>query len=435
MEQRIEQDDVKISVDQLKLGMYVSQLDRPWENSPFAIQGLWVETLEDLQKIKKACRHVYVNQKLSTRHVPREAIVLDTANNADSEDLGDIAGKVKVHSGRRLNEWIQGRTPPGQHDIATVKHRDSVPVSKELVDARVAVADLEASVAFAVESIATDTPINFRAISSAAKELARSLIRNPDAAIGLAIGRKQSPYTLRHCVNMAVWAMALGRQIGLPAEDLTLLGLGATLCDLGREKLPNELLDRPGSLSHWELNVIREHVAFSLELLESGNELDPAVLAMVAQHHEHLDGSGYPQSLKGRTIDVYARIARIADCFEAMISHSPHRPALSVSQAVKQLYALRGSHFQRGLVESFISAIGIYPAGTTVRLSSRECGVVISDARTQHLKPVVWRMLDEDGLAFGRPGALDLNNDPKQRQIVKDFPDGELGISARSFFC
>ena len=435
MAQQQAQDEVKISVDKLEMGMYVSRLDRPWESSPFALQGLWIEKPEDLEKLKKACQHVYVSQKLSTGHIPREAIVLDTTEDSEAQDLGNIAGKVKVHSRRKLNEWIKGRTPPGAAPIQTVSHADSVSVSRELGDARVAVADLEASVAFAVESIATTSPINFRAISSAIKELAHSLIRNPDAAIGLAVGRKQNPYTLRHCVNMAVWAMALGRHIGLPTDDLTLLGLGATLCDLGREKLPRELLERPGSLSHWELNVIREHVAFSLDLLESGQELDPAVLAMVAQHHEHLDGSGYPQSLKGRTIDVYARIARIADCFEAMITESPHRAALSVSQAVKQLYALRGTHFQRGLVESFISAIGIYPAGTSVRLSSGECGIVISDARTQHLKPVVWRMLDEDGLAFGRPGALDLSSDSHGRQIVKDFPDGELGISARSYFC
>ncbi|MEM6574726.1 MAG: HD domain-containing phosphohydrolase [Pseudomonadota bacterium] len=435
MAQQQEDADVRVSVENLKIGMYVARLDRPWEESPFTLQGMWVETPEDIQRLRKTCRYVFVSQRLSTEHIPREAISLAPTEDSEEQDLGSIAGKVKFHSRRRMDEWVKGKTPPGQREIQVVRHVDSVPVSKELSDARVAVADLEASVAFAVESISSGEAINFRAISSATKELARSLIRNPDAAIGLAMGRKQIPYTLRHCVNMAVWAMALGRQLGLPADDLTLLGLGATLCDLGREKLPTELLERPGSLSHWELGVIREHVAFSLELLESGDELDPAVLAMVAQHHEHLDGSGYPQSLKGRMIDLYARIARIADCFEAMITNSPYRTALPVSQAVKQLYALRGTHFQRGLVESFISAIGIYPAGTTVRLSSKECGVVISDSRSKHLKPVVWRMLDEDGLAFGRPGALDLSSDTKRRQIVKDFTDGELGISARSYFC
>ncbi|MEM9533765.1 MAG: HD domain-containing phosphohydrolase [Pseudomonadota bacterium] len=426
--------EVKVGVENLRIGMYVSRLDRPWAGSGFTVQGLWLETPRDLERIRERCSYVFVDTKQSTRNVPREAIILNSDDEPE-EELSDISGKVRIHSRRQLDEWVRGRTADKRQRMALVKHRDQVAVTKELSSARVAVADLEASVAFAVESIHESEPVNFRAISSAAQEVAKSVVRNPDAAIGLAMGRKQEPYTLRHCVNMAIWAMALGRQIGLPEGDLTLLGLGATLCDLGREKLPTELLERPGRLSHWELGVIREHVAFSLELLESDQELDSAVLAMVAQHHEHLDGSGYPQSLKGRRIDLYARIARVADCFEAMITAGPHREPLSVSRAVKELYALRDTHFQRGLVESFIAAIGIYPAGTSVRLSSKECGVVISGARDQHLKPVVWRMLDSDGLAFGRPGALDLSEDPKERQIVKDFPDGELGISARSFFC
>lgn len=433
-ENSVEQ-DVKVSVDKLKIGMYVAQLDRPWEESPFMVQGMWIESPEDINRLKRACRYVYVNRKLSTEFVALESLSLN--EHGEETSLDDISRRVDASGVPQAADWVPRpkKRAAAEKTVATVRYTDEVSVARELSEARVAVADLEASVAFAIESIGREEAINFRAVTSAVLELARSLARNPDAAIGLAIGRRQEPYTLRHCVNMAIWSMALGRQAGLPVEELKTLGIGATLCDLGREKLPRELLDRPGKLSHWELGVIREHVAFTLNMLESDRQLDPAVLTMVAQHHEQPDGSGYPQKLSGGRIDLYARIARIADCFEAMITHGPHREALPTSKAMKELYALRGSHFQKGLVEAFIAAIGIYPAGTSVRLNSGEAGIVVDGSRARHLKPVVWRMLDADGHAFGRPGALDLSDDPSHRQIVADYPDGDLGISARAFFC
>lgn len=358
--------------------------------------------------------------------------------NEAGSPLEQISASLAETSARQLHEWI----PPVKDERGrlvrecpdTVRYQDLAPVDKELPEARVALANLEAGVAFAIESIEQRDPINVRAIVAAIDELVASMIRNPDPAIGLAIGRRQDHYTQRHCVNLAIWSVALGRQLGLPRADLCLLGTGAALCDMGREKLPRKLLQRAGHLSPWELEVVREHVSFSLELLPA-DELDPAVIAMVAQHHEHLDGSGYPNAMSGKKIDLYDRIARISDCFEAMITRRPHRAPQPVSQAVKELYALRDTHFQKELVESLISAIGIYPAGTTVELSSGEAGIVIGGSRRNHLKPAIWLILDAHRLRLPRPTALNLARDELKRQIVRDYPEGELGFGARVFFC
>ncbi len=358
--------------------------------------------------------------------------------NRASPPLEQISATLADTSARQLHEWVppvkdeRGRLV--QECPETVRYQDLVPVDQELPEARVALANLEAGVAFAIESIERQDPINVRAIVGAIDELVASTIRNPDPAIGLAIGRRQDHYTLRHCVNLAVWTVALGRQLGLPRADLRLLGTGAALCDMGRERLPRKLLQRAGQLSPWELEVIREHVSFSLELIPA-DELDAAVIAMVAQHHEHLDGSGYPNAMSGKKIDLYARIARISDCFEAMITRRPYREPQPISQAVKELYALRGTHFQKELVESLISAIGIYPAGASVELSSGEAGIVIGGSRRNHLKPAVWLMLDAHRLRLPRPNALNLATDRLERQIVRDYPEGELGFGARVFFC
>ncbi|MDJ0655009.1 MAG: DUF3391 domain-containing protein [Xanthomonadales bacterium] len=431
------QEEVRIDVGQLKLGMYVSRLDRPWEDSPFTLQGMWMESVADIEKVQRCCRYVYVDKNLS-----------DSLTDMDQETASGpppphVSGPIPVvgepHSQRRMDDWTppardeQGAPLPGAGGV--IRYEDEASVTEELPDARIAVVNLEATVAFAMETIAEKESINLRAITEAVKELVASILRNPDPAIGFAIGRKQDNYTLRHCVNMAIWCICLGRQLGLPRSDLALLGTGATLCDLGRAKLPHSLLGQPKKLSSWEIEVVREHVNFSLELLDEHVDVDPVIRRMVAQHHEHINGSGYPNAVAGEDIDLYARIARIIDTFEALISTGPHRRPITVSRATKELYSLRDQQFQKDLVEAFISAIGIYPAGTSVQLSSREAGIVVAGARRNHLKPVIWRLTDADGFQLARPNAVNLAKDDQQRQIKRDFVDGELGFSARAFFC
>ena len=157
------------------------------------------------------------------------------------------------------------------------------------------------------------------------------------------------------------------------------------------------------------------------------------VLDMVAHHHERHDGSGYPNGLSGDRIPVYARIAAIVDCYDAITSHRSYARAIPPSAAIKKLYEWRDVDFQAELVEEFIQAVGIYPAGTLVELSSGEVAVVVAEYRTRRLRPKVMVLLDANKLPVTEVKIVDLLNqqstaDGKALEITSSLEPEAYGI-------
>ena len=154
---------------------------------------------------------------------------------------------------------------------------------------------------------------------------------------------------------------------------------------------------------------MRDHVAHGIEIVKEGGMMNQDVLDIVAHHHERYDGSGYPQGLSGDDIPAFARIASIVDTYDAVTSNRSHAPAISPSDAIKMLYRSRNLDFQAELVEVFIQAVGIYPAGTIVELTTGEVGVVVSEYRTRRLKPKIMMVLDSRKYRLQEPKLVDLS--------------------------
>jgi HD-GYP domain-containing protein (c-di-GMP phosphodiesterase class II) len=146
--------------------------------------------------------------------------------------------------------------------------------------------------------------------------------------------------------------------------------MGGMLMDVGKLRIDPELLRADRALSEEETQRMRMHVQYGIEIIEESGVINPDVYSMVAHHHERHNGSGYPLGLKSDDIPAVARIAGIVDSYDAMTSDRSHAPSLSPSEAIKVLYKSRDVEFQAELVEAFIQAIGIYPAGTIVELST-----------------------------------------------------------------
>ncbi|MBV1910533.1 MAG: HD-GYP domain-containing protein, partial [Kangiellaceae bacterium] len=151
------------------------------------------------------------------------------------------------------------------------------------------------------------------------------------------------------------------------------------------------------------------------------------------------DGSGYPQGLQGTAIPLFARIASIVDCYDAITSDRPHRKGLSPSEAVKCLYEWRGKDFQTELIEEFIQAIGIYPAGSLVELSTGEVGVVLAEYRTRRLRPKLMMLLDKDKQLLANFSGLDLSevlhdNDGKLLEIKRALEPGAYDIDPQTLY-
>src|SRR5690606_13943563 len=159
--------------------------------------------------------------------------------------------------------------------------------------------------------------------------------------------------------------------------------------DVGKARLPRALLEKPGMLTPSEHTIIKEHVRLGLEALRRGGPLPEEVAQGIGQHHERLDGSGYPKGLRGDEIGPWGRMAAIADSFAALISPRPYARASAPQDAMMSLYEWTGSSFDEALVEQFVQAIGIFPVGSLIELSSGEIAVVMAHNQRRRLEPRV----------------------------------------------
>lgn len=160
--------------------------------------------------------------------------------------------------------------------------------------------------------------------------------------------------------------------------------------------LPTELLHKTGRLSDDEFEKIKSHVGLGLDKLKESGGINNTIIDIIAHHHERHDGTGYPNKLRGNEIPIFARIAAIADCYDAITSQRFYAAAISPVEAIQKLYEWRDQAFQVELIEEFIQAIGIFPAGTLIELSNDEVGVVLSEYRTRRLRPKIIQLLDKN---------------------------------------
>ncbi|MBI2400891.1 MAG: HD-GYP domain-containing protein, partial [Deltaproteobacteria bacterium] len=202
-----------------------------------------------------------------------------------------------------------------------------------------------------------------------------SVFRNQDALTSLARLKSFDDYTFAHCVNVCILSLALGRQMGLERADLEDLGTGAILHDIGKMLVPDKVLNKPGKLTDEEFAIMKTHAELGGDML-SGAKINEAAMLVALQHHERYDGSGYYKGLAKSEIHIFARIAAVADVYDAMTSKRVYQPGMVPEEALKRLYLMRGTHFQPEIVETLIKCLGIYPIGTFVELNTGELAIV-----------------------------------------------------------
>jgi len=360
---------LKVFTLDLTRGMYVSALDRPWLESPFPLQGFRIESDADLRTLHELCEYVYVDVEKSRL------------------DLSVLRAKVRID---RPRTPIASVFPARQLTV----YEDHTEWQAEYPRAAEAVQELSSGIQDLFKRVSAGVGLDVLRVKKSVEPMIDSISRNPDACIWLARLRQADEYTYQHSLGASVWAVALGRQLGLPRADLRSLAVGGLLFDVGKLRIDPELLHSSRPLVPAERLELQRHVEYGLEIVAGGGMINADVLAMVGSHHERHDGSGYPKGLRGDAIPVFARIAAIVDCYAAITSHRSYARAVSPPQAIKLLYEWRDQHFQAELVEEFIQAIGIYPAGTLVELSTGEVAVVVAEYRTRRLRPRVMLVCD-----------------------------------------
>lgn len=402
---------IKITTAELEVGMFVSALDRPWLETPFMIQGFRIESRAQIDRLQDYCHYVFVDTRQSKQ--PAE--------------------KVQRKAGAKK------RVPVAHifRDRLLDSYGDQSEFIEERPRAEVALDQLINDLCGIFEEVGNGGKINVIHLRKSVEPLIGSISRNPDACLWVARLKQHDQYTYEHALSSAIWAVALGREVGLSRQDLRSLAMGGMLMDIGKLRVDPELLHAQRPLTAKESAYMQDHVSHGLKIIEESGIINPDVLNMVAHHHERHNGSGYPLGTRGDMIPAVARIAAIVDTYGALTSHREYAAAIAPSHAIRVLYDARDVDFQAELVEAFIRAIGVYPAGTLVELSSGEVGVVVAEYRTRRLHPKVMILLDPNKRRLAAPQLKDLQEANDQAagrpvNIVRSLEPGAYGIDLAS---
>lgn len=407
---------LKIPTSDLAIGMFVSGLDRPWLETPFLTQGFMIECQDDIIRLQKYCESVFIDSRRSAK------LGMSTRRGAPNHS---DPKKTKERPRIPIERIFAGRT--------IKPYRDDISWDEELPGAQRALTTLIGDIDDMFEHVSEGEKLNVIKLRKSVEPLVDTISRNPDACLWVSRLKQHDQYTYQHSLGAAMWSVSLGRQLGLPRHDLRSLAMGCMLMDIGKLRVNPELLKAERELNLEDAAELAAHVGHGLEILQECGVLNQDVIDMVAHHHERYDGSGYPSGLARDEIPPFARIAAIVDTYDAITSTRDYAPAVSPSDAIKLLYNARDEDFQAELVEAFIQAIGIYPAGTLVELSSGEVGVVVAEYRTRRLRPKVMVLLDADKKKLRNSKVIDLqeedaNSGASSLSIKKSLEPQAYGI-------
>lgn len=255
--------------------------------------------------------------------------------------------------------------------------------------------------------------IDPKAVYSTVAGFTGQLLENDNLMYSLVDLRIQDDYTFAHSVNVAVLALMTGITLGFKREQLSALGVGALLHDLGKVMIPNDILNKPGRLTAEEYKIIKRHTAFGREMILSAGRLDDDIPAVVAyQHHESYDGSGYPLGVSGGDFHVFAQITALADRFDALTANRIYRPAYPSHEAY-EMYAASGNFwFSDHVVRAFLYNIAAYSTGTRVELNNGMQAVVLDTPRGRSMFPRVRVIAGRDGRPVKGPFEVSLSERP-----------------------
>lgn len=226
-------------------------------------------------------------------------------------------------------------------------------------------------------------------IKQCSSELVDNLLESTSKMYDIATLREYDEYTLQHCINVAIYAITLGIGLGIEYSRLKKLASGALLHDIGKGSISINIINKAGKLTPDEIDIIKKHPQIGYNLLKDNMMISSSERAIIYQHHENYDGSGYPRGLKNDEIYELAMITHVCDVYDALISKRSYKKALKYSEAIDIMKSYRGTLFNPEILDAFFKYVPIYYQGTTVILNNEEEALVVKNNRGNVLQPVI----------------------------------------------
>ena len=272
---------------------------------------------------------------------------------------------------------------------------------------------------------------NLTSIEKSAEGIVESIINNPDALISLCQIKGYDEYTYVHSVNVGVLMASFAHLMSHESDKILEAAMGGILHDIGKMRVPEPILNKPGKYTAVEFNVMKKHPEYGIDIIKDKTSLSDVTRSIIIQHHERFNGSGYPRGLSGESITVLGLMSAVVDVYDALTSERVYRAAWTPQKALALIYQGCDKDYHRDIVERFTRHLGIYPVGSFVRLKSGAMGVVTKVESGHLLAPCIAMVFDESGKRLTDPVEFDLST--KQLQEGGDRYKIDISLNPRAY--
>ncbi len=400
-------DKVKLDVEALEVGMFVSELDCPWEETDFFFQGFTIDSQKTIDRIRDYCQFVYID----------------------------------LHEEKNLGINKLQSAGPYKKYLSTEKIviKKQIPLEKEIQIAEKTYHGAKKAVQSFMANVIHNKSIDIQEARAVVGECMGSVSRNPDAMLLLSQLKNKDEYTSQHSLNVCLYSIVLGRALGLEGEPLETVGLCGMLHDMGKIKTPLEILNKPGKFTNEEYEIMKLHPVHGRDILvSSGQKVNDEIVQAAYSHHERLDGSGYPEGSSDSDISPFSKIVTIADVYDAITSSRVYDGARSHLEATRILIDGRGNSFDDQLVLRFIECMGLYPPGSLIEMTNGEVALLLENNVTSRLTPKLLLIMNTQKALIPEK-MIDLEKTPMdklgQRYMISNvLPQDSYGINIKKYF-
>ena len=394
----------RISIDQLKIGMKVEKLDRSWLATPFLRHRFTITSAKQIEQLHAS----------GVRQID-----VDVYDDCQESGLSVPAMPVGTEA-----------SPPIPPTPET--EPSAVPFAEELPAARQVFKAAKLIIHQAMDDVRMGRALNMEAVSGVVENMTDSILRNPDALTSLTRLKQFDEYTFFHSVNTSVLALSVGRHLGYERASLLQLGTGTLLHDIGKTLIPVEILNKPGRYEADEFEIMKQHALRGAEILSNTTGLTDIFLKPALEHHERVDGTGYPHKRVKQDLSQFGLIAAIVDIYDAVTSDRCYHKGKTPHDTLQLLYRLgTQGHLDGVLVQQFVQVVGVYPVGSCVSLNTGEAAIVKQFNHHAPIEPLVVLVTDETGRHRSTPFDLDLAAQFRQpkKEIASILDPINLGIN------
>lgn len=396
----------RISVHQLKAGMYIQEFCGSWMDHPFWRTSFLLTDKKDLAEIlASSIKEVWI----------------------DSSKGLDVMPDVQVSTENA--PVVTNEAPVTESELIVATELATTPIAVEMERAAKIFSKSREAVNSMFNEARMGKTVDTEGAQHLVEEISGSVTRNPGAFISLARLKTADDYTYMHSVAVCALMVALAKQLGLDEEQTRLAGIAGLLHDLGKAAMPIDVLNKPGKLTDEEFALIKRHPEEGHRMLSGSDNVDSIVLDVCLHHHEKIDGSGYPERLNAEQISLFAKMGAVCDVYDAVTSNRPYKAGWDPAESLRRMAEWTG-HFDQRIFQAFVKSLGIYPIGSLVMLTSGRIGVVIDQTNKSLLVPRVKVFFSTKQDSRIPPEIIDLSQAHCQERIVSredpakwSFPD------------